>query len=467
MATTSAPLVWSFYRQVGADSSAHVVGNVHYYDEWSQTIFLNGGVKTRTAEVPDGHWRDSTLSDPSSFIDHASYHAMGIDHPVNGVLYGAASDGETLTFLRYIYGMDLSHLMDSWSWVTQSDSPIAQFSGAVQNIGVDIFTDDTTLFQPGARVSLSVRVGSSQSYSIGVTWLDECDYDISNETVDISARNTIGYYLRDQTFDNWTHYSGESSTIIQNILIHAGVSKFKIQPGTGTHPFVFDPSDTMLDGILEMCAYYTYTDKEWKILELPDGTVCIGYDYWFDDLLPNGYYSFDEGKDIFKRRTSKLADGSYTAIRVTGKDTDGAALTPVTVTVTNFPYWSLGTHRTKHIAAPDGMTQEELQAWAETQAQKLQYIGIGEDFTGPFRPQLLVGDVAEVVDGDVATGLGIITEVRQTFSRRNGYKTEFSVDSGGVVTDGASYTVYSRTAELNGFNRKQRVIDLVRYVSKK
>jgi hypothetical protein len=96
-----------------------------------------------------------------------------------------------------------------------------------------------------------------------------------------------------------------------------------------------------------------------------------------------------------------------------------------------------------------------------------QYVGIGEDFTGPFRPQLLVGDVASVVNGTVGTNLGIITEVKHSFSRKNGFTTDFSVDSGGVVTDGGNYKVYSRAAELHGFNRKQRIMDLVRYASRK
>ena len=114
------------------------------------------------------------------------------------------------------------------------------------------------------------------------------------------------------------------------------------------------------------------------------------------------------------------SDSSYVRIRATGKykdeNDDDVALTPVTVDVNNFPYWSLGSHRTKHLTAPDGLTQAGLQEWAEAQAEKYQYIGIGEDFTGPFRPQLIVGDVAEVIEDNVGTALGLITEVRQVFS---------------------------------------------------
>ena len=466
MAATEAPLVWDFYREVGSDIDAQLGGVVHYYDEASQTLFLNGGLKTRTADVEDGHWADSELSSPSIFINEDPYTVLGLDHPSNGVLYGAATDGSTLTFLRYIYAMDISMLMESWSWMSQTDNAIAQFSGSVQNLGPDIFSFDATLFQPGARITVSIMMGNSHPYPIGVVWLDECDYDISSDTVDISGRNTVGYFLKDQTFDDTYSFTGISSDIMTAILTYAGIKKINVQTGTGEMPFTFDPSDALLDGIKEMLSAYTTTSSEWKILELPDGTVCVGYEYWLANLLPNSYYSFDEGKDVFKRKTSKLSDSSYVAIRATGKDSDDNDLTPVTVAVTNFQYWALGSHRTKHLTAPNGFTQAELQTWAEAQAEKYQYIGIGEDFTGPFRPQLIVGDVAEVVEGEEGTSLGLITEVRQVFSRKDGFKTEFSVDSGGVATDGENYVVYSRAAEVSGFNRRQRVIDLVRFIAK-
>ena len=90
-----------------------------------------------------------------------------------------ATDGTDLTFLRYIYAMDLSYLMDSWSWSSQIDNAISQFSASVQNVGTDIFTNDTTLFQPGARITVAITMGKSAPYPIGVAWLDECKYNIS------------------------------------------------------------------------------------------------------------------------------------------------------------------------------------------------------------------------------------------------------------------------------------------------
>ena len=478
MATTPCPLVWDFYRAV--DGADDLGGVIHYYDEMSQSIYLSSGLKTDVAGVPEGHWEDAE-STKDIQITNDAFKFIRFDHPSNGTLYGVASDGNELTFLRYVYGMDISQIVDSWSWLTQTDNAIAQFDSAIQNIDPDIFGIDSSLFQPGARIRVHIFMGDSAAYPIGTVWLDESGYGQLENTVKVSGRNTIGYYLKDQTFDDNTVFEGTTTEVLSAILEYAGLTNFNIQSLEATKKFEFKPSDTLLSGIETILEFYTTVDEKMEIVELTDGTICIGYDYWVSEYLPRNYYSFDDGREVFKRNTTRASDGSYSKIRATGKDSDGNELTPVTVEVDNFRYWSLGKHRTKHITAPDGLTQDGLQAWAEAQASILQYIGIAEDFVGPFRPQLVVGDIAEVVRDGTGTSLGVITQVKQVFSRQNGFTTEFSVDSGGVATEAAmtyglndvtattkdGTAVLSRSARVNGYNRKQNIVDLVKYAADK
>ena len=464
MATTPCPLVWDFYRAV--DGADDLGGVVHYYDETSQSIYLSSGLKTDVAGVSEGHWKDAEPIEGIQ-ITNDNFKMIRFDHPSNGILYGVASEGNKLTFLRYIYGMDVSQIVDSWSWLTQTDNAIAQFDSAVQNIDPDIFGVDSSLFQPGARIRLHIFMGDSSAYPIGTVWLDECGYGQLENTVKISGRNTIGYFLKDQTFDETTVFDGTVSEILDDILEYAGLTNYVIQPLTTKKKFEFKPSDTLLKGIETILEFHTTVDKKMEIIELTDGTICIGYGDWLSEYLPRNYYSFDDGREVFKRNTTRASDGSYSRLRVTGKDADGNELKAVTVAVENFRYWSLGVHRTKHISAPDGLTQDGLQKWAEAQAKIFQYIGVSEDFVGPFRPQLVVGDIAEVVRDGTGTSLGVITQVKQVFDRQNGFMTEFSVDSGGVATDTDGSVIYSRTASVNGYNRKQSIIDLVRYTAEK
>lgn len=464
MATTPQPLVWDFYR---ATDGAQGLGSViHYLDESSQSLYLNGGIATTVASVPEGHWETAEQS-AAHQITNDAFTDLRWDHPSNGTLYGVATDGNSITFLRYIYGMDISNITDAWSWLSQNDTSVAQFDAEVENIDPEIFGDDASLFQPGARLKLNIFMGDSSPYRIGIAWMDETNYDQTAETVKLTGRNTIGYFLKDQTFDDQTKFSGTTTAVLTAILEYAGLSNFIVQELTTEKAFEFKPTDTLLGGIEEVLEYYTTLNEKMEIVELPDGTIVIGFEDWIAEYHPRGYYSFDEGREVFKRNTTRAADGTYTALRVTGRDSDNNDLAPVTVSIANFPHWSLGRHRTKHLTAPDGLTQSGLQEWAEAQARILQYVGIGEDFSAPFRPHLLVGDVAEVVRDNTGTSLGIVTEVKQAFDRQNGFRTDFSVDSGGVVSKGRSVTVYSRTASVHGYNRRQGIVDLIRYTAEK
>lgn len=473
MATTPHPLVWDFYKSV--DGASNLGGVVHYYDEMSQSLWLSSGLHTDVAAVPEGHWEQAEWVKDIQITADEDLSILRLDHPSNGILYGVTTDGNSITFLRYIYGMDISQIVNSWSWTNQSDNAIAQFDGAIQNIDSEIFNNDSSLFQPGAKITVSIYIGDSNTYPIGTAWVDESGFDPQAETVSISARNSIGYFLKDQTFDDNVLFEGNVTDILTSILEYAGLSNFIIQPLEIELGFEFKPSDTLLSGIESILDFLTTTDEKMEIVELVDGTVCIGFDYWISEYLPRNYYSFDEGREVFKHKITRSSDSTFSKLRATGKDADGNELTPVTVNVDNFQYWSLGSHRTNHITAPDGLTQEGLQTWAEAQAKVFQYVGIAEDFVSPFRPQLVVGDIAEVVHGNIGTMLGIITQVKQAFDRQNGYNTSFSVDSGGVYMDAVStyaatadsFKVYPRSAKANGYNRKQSIVDLVRYTAEK
>lgn len=465
MATTPAPLVWDFYRAVPA---AGLGGTVHYYDEESQSLYLSEGLATRVATVEDGHWGEAVPGDVIQITDD-QWTSLRLDHPSNGTLYGVASGPDGLTFLRYQYAMDLSTILSAWNWSSRTDSPISQFSANVLNVGEDIFLPDASLFQPGSRLRLGIRMGDSEPFLLGTAWLDDMSYEATAQTVPISGRSTIGK-LRDQTFDDNTTFTGPLYQQIGSIFELAGIKKYAVEQSGDEPAFDFKPSQTLMAGCEMMTSYYTSRDglNIWDLAELPDGTVLMGYNTTFlSKYIPHGYYTFSLGKDLFRRKTRKSIDAAYTQVRATGRDFSGNELQPVTVPVLNYSTWSLGAHKTYHATAPQKLTQEQLRVWAENKAAELQYVGIGEDFSGPIRPHLIVGDVAVVAEPGQSSGvgLGLVTEVRHTFSLADGYRTEFAVDSGGVATDGEDYVVHTRAAAVSGYNRRQTVMDLIRHAA--
>lgn len=457
MAASERPLVWDFYRKV--DDVGRLGGTVHYYTEEAQSLFLQNGLSTRLTTVPEGHWED-TEWDLTQVITEDQYSTLRLDHAYNGTLFGVGinEDGE-LVFLRYIYAMNLSSIIASGSLGYSNSNGIAQIKANIMNIGEPIFLEDVTLFQPGSKLTFKLAVGKQVPYPMVTAYLDSSDYTVGAKTVPISGRNSVGFKLMDTTFDDVTSVTGTAHEVVVQILEMAGITKYIVSSSAHVWTHYFKPTQTLMSGLEQVFAFY----NGWDLEELPDGTIVIGYPPFLRQYLPNGYYSFDRGS-AFKRRTKRSIDAAYRQVRATGIASDKSELTPVTVPVKNYSQWSLPYHKTYHITAPEGFTQEELQEYAETVADSLQYVGIGEDFTGPIRPHLLVGDVVALDNEDgTATALGIITSLKHRFGQ-SGFYTDFTTDSGGVVTDDSGGVV-TVTKNLSGYNRSQTLKDLIKVIS--
>lgn len=457
MAATTSPLVWDFYREV--EGAAGLGSCLEYFTTDSQSLYLASGLKTRLAMVEDGHWSEAEPGSEITILE-APLSASAWDHALTGQLFGVGVFSGALIFYRYLYARELTQLLKDGSWRSRADSQITQVSLTLKNPGADVVTGAGTMFEPGARLSVSVAMGNSRPYPIGVAFMDELDFDAQAATFSVSGRNGIGYRLQQQTFDEENTITGGGHEVAEWILTRAGITNFVIGPSEGSWDWSFEPSDTFYAGMQKIFEAY----PGWDMIELPDGKVVVGYPSFLQQYAANGVYQFLAGKDVVKRRTRKSADAAYTNVRVTGKDAEGADLEPVYLPVENYKHWALGATKTKHVSADDGLTQEQLQEFAEQTAAELAHIGVGESFTSPMRPWLLVGDVASISDdGAQSTDIGLITSITHKFGD-SGYFTDFSVDSGGEAVIRQMDAV-TRTAKVQGYNRRQTLADLIGVIS--
>lgn len=461
MAASTRPLVWDFYRTVG--SASGLGGTVEYYEESGQSIWLDSqGLTTEITTVEDGHWEDTEWSEDIEIMSD-DHKLLALDHPSNGVLYGAAVRDGQLWFYRYVYAMDIGDLVRSGSWKANNDSSIAQLNLQMLNVSEELFETDATLFQPGARLSLAVVMGDSAPYDIGVAHLDDVSFDPLSETVSLSGRNQTGYYLKDQTFGANTVWSGNGKTVVESILDFAGIKNYTVGPSNTEWTWTFEPKKTILGGLEYIGAWF----NGWELREMPSGLVVVGYPWWIASNYPTtGYYQLNVGREVMRRKTRKSADAAYCQVYAIGKDKDGADLTPAVSAVNNFAFWSLPANKIYYAAAPNGLTQDELQAYADDLAERLQYVGMVDTFTLPFmQPQLMIGDVVQVyyTGYTEAVSLGTITSLSHTFGQ-GGFSTQFTVDSGGTVSESAGSAV-TRTRALGGYTRQQNVLDFMKNVA--
>jgi hypothetical protein len=454
-------LVWAFYRSVGPASGTGTVA--HYHDQMSQSLWLlSGDIATRIAAVPNGHWHDASPEDMKTAASGA-YDLLAFDHPASGTLYGIAAEGNTLRLLRYVYAADVSDILHSCEQKEQADNAIALLSGKLQNVDYGLFTSQYTLFNPGAKVTLAFTAGSSEPYPVMTGYLDEIIADRDEALIPFSARNTVGWLLHDQCFDEALSVTGTADEVMARIFKLAGINKYAVQPGDHVWTHSFEPGQTLLSGIEQLFAFY----PGWSMVELPDGRIVTGYPTsdLFRSYYENGVYEFSAHSGFMRREISKLADAAYTHVYVSGETAsdEDEPLSPVYLPVPNFTGWALGRRKTYHAKAPKGMSQEQLDAYATDLAQRLKYVGITESFDGPLKPYILVGDVGDLrmSDLDSAIRLGIITGVTNSFSRDRGFMTSFTLDSGGDSSDTSS----TRVTSLGGYNRRQSIIDFISNLS--
>ena len=462
MAASPSPLVWDFYRAV--PNAAGLGSCLEYYTEDAQSLYLADGLKTRLSKVHEGHWSDAGLSALEYDILDTPLTASAWDHALTGQLFGVGIYGGILYFYRYLYARELTDIVKDGSWRSKNDSQITQASLTLKNPGEDQILSETSMFEPGARLTVSIAMGDSRPYPIGVAFVDEIDFDAQSATFSLSGRNSIGYRLQQQTFDEQTEFTGNGHEVVEWIFQRAGILNYAIGPSDASNDWVFEPGESFYSGLQKVFEIFL----GWDMIELPDGTVVVGYAAWRQQYLTNSVYQFLLGTDVVKRRTRKSADAAYTNVRVTGTDADGEELEPVYLPVSNFDHWALGATKTKHVKAADGMTQEQLQEYAEQVAADLAHIGVGENFTSPMRPWLLVGDVASIsVNGWDSTDLGLITSITHRFGD-SGFFTDFSVDSGGVASalTRSGTELVTRSASVNGYNRRQDLADLIGIAAK-
>jgi len=187
--------------------------------------------------------------------------------------------------------------------------------------------------------------------------------------------------------------------------------------------YMFDPNMSFLDGVMEVLKAF----DNWQIKELVDGTVVIGAST-FAGFTSNSSYIFQRDKEIFTRSIVRDDQEAYRRVCVHNRDFS----IKVYRNVQTYTGWNLQANKTLYINVPEGTSLTDAESYANQIADSLQYVGKIESFTGPFRPQLLLGDQAVIVNSEGSTSLGLITEITHRFSK-DGFYTDFTVDSGGKL----------------------------------
>lgn len=451
-------LIYEYSRAI--TPAANPIGVVQYYSNDAQILAIKGGAQySELTEVQRGDW---ALHDAATALANspATFDSMRLDHPSMGAIFGITDD---MTFHLYVYAADISDIIENSEVTEQTDNQMKGLSFSLKNTQNELFESEASLFLPGAQVTMAMTMGALDEYfEMGKYFLDSAPFDPFSATFSYQGRSAISR-LKDSTFDLFNSakqavFTGNRGQICIDILTRYSDGEITaediIVDFTGAEiTATFDPSANVLDAFNKWL-----TSVGWTMVELYDGRYVIGAQTGLiKQYTPSNRYTFSRERDVFTRRIDRSGDGVYSRIGVKYGD----PATFVFAEVATFPYWYAPTHKTLYVDAPEGSTAAQAQYLADAKAQELQFIGIKEQCTGLIRPELTVGDVAQMNEGGTNTVTGVVTETKHQMGPQ-GYFTTFVTDSGGVILadDGTNLAV-AITSSVWGANRQRRMTDFI------
>lgn len=329
---------------------------------------------------------------------------------------------------RYLEIGSIKHSMDTpiTSFTLNLENPLNENPEYEGNVAI---SEESSLLSPGSKVIFEFSMGDSEPYLMGTFYVDRSNFSLLKETIGVDGRNIIGKSLNDQTFDEENVFSYNIlHETLKEILYRANISSDEmLVENTSVYTgYQFDANLTCLEGIMEILKAL----DNWQIKELVDGTVVIGSPN-YAGFTRSTSYIFQRNKDIFTRSIVRDDQEAYRRVCVHNQDFN----IKVYQDVVTYSGWNLQANKTLYVNVPEGTTIIDAQNYANQIANNLQYVGKIESFTGPFRPQIILGDEAVIIGDKGSVNLGLITEITHRFGKE-GFYTDFTVDSGGRLGKG-------------------------------
>ena len=413
-----------FFEYTGTLGTGASPQAVHMMDNGLRFFYLDGDVVKAREAVPDmGIYGSLVFTDKGRVCTNTGVEKPQLKKVAHHGAYGFWSAGNAHRFVMYMLPSDISAMADSLTVSHTKDSAISQLSATFQNVESRLVGRARSIVQPNTRLELYFSVGSSAEIGMCRFYIDRTNVDYPKGTVSVSARNTIGKLLKDQTFDGDTAFIGSDLKLnFEAVIALAGVEESFVGDPRKTWNLTFEPDTTILDGLTQVTALLS----GWQIRETMDGVVGVASvaDTRFDQP---GTYSFEREKTCWSYSTEYADENTYSKICVRCSDPEQTLY----VALNPHRWWSSPGNKTLYVDVPDGTSVAELPTYADELAAGIALSGRTESFAGIFTPAMIVGDVISLVESaGRETVIGTVTTVKHTMGR-NGFYTEFTVDSSG------------------------------------
>lgn len=425
-------------------STSGIIGQGKYPDflqfpkTEGQLFYLTGEeLYGKPSEKLNGEYSSPTWLSPIKISPDVTIKQLELQILQGFGVVGSYRTSDAHKLLIYEFAFEMERYLNSGSIKHSMDTPIASFTLSLDNPinenpeyeGNVAISEESSLLSPGSKVEFELVMGDSEPYPMGVFYVDRSNFSLLSEAISVDGRNIIGKALGDQSFDEKNSYTYMVlHEILKDILFRANISsdEMLVENTSTSAGYQFDAKMSCLEGIMEILKAL----DGWQIKELVDGTVVIGFSN-YAGFTRNTTYTFYRDKDIFTRSIVRDDQEAYRRVCVHNQDFS----LKVYREVETYTGWNLQANKTLYVNVPEGTSVSDAERYANQIALRLQYVGKIESFTGPFRPQLSLGDEAVIVSDKGTSILGLITEITHKFGK-DGFYTDFTVDSGGRLGKG-------------------------------
>ena len=387
-------------------------------------------LKGMTSETPMGDWEARAFSSPWLLTTDQGVEYFKLHYTAGVGVYGVwfSEDRVEHRLGLFEYSTDYSKYLVSCIIRHYEDSPVSQLTLVLENPDQAVVSefDGSMAATVGSQIILQFSSGSSPGYPMGVFYADSVGFSVGNPTVDIGARNSIGRLLVDQSFNEQNTFPIQLIHLnVEDLLEQAGLDNYWVSNSTYEVGMQFPDDMRLLDGLNE----FLKTVLDWKVAEDASGAVGVGF-RWDTRFDQAGEYEFLRGTDVWGRNVRRSGEGSYARVCVHTEDW----ASKVYRDVESHNEWGIPERKTMFVPIANETPLAEIEAVADSIAERVAQVGVIETFDGPLRPHIQIGDTVTIVrEGGRADLLGRITALEHNFDARAGAITTFTVDSGGKV----------------------------------
>ena len=242
-------LTFEYTESIGSGHSPQVV---HMMDNGFRILYVDdSGLVKGIVSFPelglygDLSWETKGRMSPDESISYPSLKKIA-----HYGAYGFCSAVTEHRFVMYMLPTDISETLIDGTINHTKDSPVSSASFNLQNVNGYLLRRYRSLVSPNAMLELYFSMGTADEISLGKWYIDRVSTAIPGNNLSVTARNTIGKLLKEQTFDETATYTETTlSDNLRAIVSYAGVESFFVGDAGKSWKLSFEAQDTLLGGI--------------------------------------------------------------------------------------------------------------------------------------------------------------------------------------------------------------------------